>query len=157
MRTRIGMVVLSSLLAACASAVPAQAGEFHCGWGFVNPHYSTGLHLGFFSFGSHLGLGPGYPGLYPPYPSLHPYFYTPSCPQVAAPIRAIALIPSRPLQIHARGSERRVAQSDAATRGSSSTPVPGGYDSVFERVRKLYPRGLPPIEQVWTDGQTSEP
>jgi len=155
MRPRISIVGLLGLFTACGAAVAAQAGEFPCGWGLVNPYYSMGSPLGFFSFGSHLGLGPGYPGLYPPYPSLHPYFYAPSPPCLAAPHRAIVVIPSRSVQIDVSGSARRVAErntpasSPAGARTSDSTSI--------ERVRKLYPRGLPPIEQVWTNGQPSRP
>jgi len=154
MRPRISIVGLLGLFTACGAAVAAQAGEFPCGWGLVNPYYSMGSPLGFFSFGSHLGLGPGYPGLYPPFPSLLPYFYAPSRPCLATPHRTIVVIPSRPVPIRANGSEHRVVRSDMPAAGTQTT---GSYNSIIERARKLYPRGLPPIEQVWTDGQPSRP
>lgn len=145
---RIIPISLFSLIAVCGAAAPSQAGGFAYPWGLAPPHYGACLPFGFFFYGSHLGLGPGYPGLYA-YPGLYPYSCGRiiPCPRLSA--MTIVLSPHRRIRVYVKGTERQVVQSDEPVPAPSGSTGSTKYGSFVEHARKLYPNGLPPIESIW--------
>jgi hypothetical protein len=127
--------LMATLLAAAA---PAQAGWIHGRPVLGDPCRTGCLPLGFITGGSHLGLGPGYPGLYPPWPRLWPYNYVPGAPP---PPPTVVVIP---VTIPADVPDHGAARGDETVQAR-----PGfNYRETVERARRLYPRGIPPIEPL---------
>jgi hypothetical protein len=135
-----GLAARGFLMAALlAAAAPAQAGWIHGRPVLGHPCWMGYLPLGFIAGGSHLGLGPGYPGLYPPWPRLWPYGYVPAAPPPQPPTVVVI-----PVTIPADASDHRGARGD-----ETAQPLPGfNYRETVERARRLYPRGIPPIEPL---------
>jgi hypothetical protein len=130
------------MAALLVSAAPTQAGWIHGGPVFGNPSWGNYLPLGFLTGGSHLGLGPGYPGLYPPYPRLWPYGYAPAVSPPPQPPIVIVIPVTTPMN----GSDRRAGRGEEVRTIQPRPTVE--YRETVERARKLYPRGIPPIEPL---------
>lgn len=156
-RTLISALVLATI---CGAAVQAQACGFSCGWSFGVPCCVANLWPGFFLSGTHLGLGPGYPGLVPawsPYESFGKELSVIWPPSWAPPVTAVILhIPHYGVTVQASSPEDRRSQVEpsetknrweAAHGRESRRPVleldtdlehpsgPGGYSA------RLYYRG----------------
>jgi hypothetical protein len=110
------IIIVLALTVFSAAAAPAQAWP-HYQWGRGFYHRPACLPLGYFTFGSHLGLGPGYPGLYAPPPVLQPYGWAP----VASygwyhrrPVTTAVILPGNPARAHVDESPRAPEQAGTA-------------------------------------------
>ncbi len=134
------VVFLTAIIVAAGFPASALAGCWGAGWG----PYSC-LPPAFYGCIPHLGLGPGYPGLFPP---------TYLCPpdpgfRWAPPYQTIVVIPGPPVPIYA-SPEGPVVRNQTPEGNESTTISPANYSDEVERAHKLYPRGIPSIEYMWS-------
>jgi hypothetical protein len=111
------IIIVLGLTVFCAAAAPGQAHWTH-------HHRANGFYqrpaclpLGYFAFGSHLGLGPGYPGLYAPPPVLHPYGWAPVASYgwyYRRPVTTVVILPGHPARVHVDESQRTPEPAEAA-------------------------------------------
>jgi hypothetical protein len=129
------IAVVLALLALAGIATPVYAG---C-WGWI-PY---GSFLG----GQRLGLGPGYPGLFPP------VFSWPLAGYGWEPER-IVVPPSVPtIEVNVYPEIRVVAPEKPANPDNAQPQVVTKDEDEFVKARRLYPRGLPGVEYVWSPGR----
>jgi hypothetical protein len=137
----IGMFV------AVGFSAPAWAGCWSDTW---EPYVSC-VPPGFYGCVPHLGLGPGYPGLFPPAYSCPPGFGFPRTPP-----QIVVLIPGPPVPIYVNPEGTAARRQTPEHDGSETTSRKADYRDEIARARKLYPKGIPAIEYVWSPDRGGE-
>ncbi len=105
-----------------ASTVSAgECGILHCGFAF--PFGGGYFFPVFFSAGTHLGLGPGYPGIQPPLSAFNYYGFYPGRHRLPLRSPSITVYTIRPLyRFH--GSQRKIPSGPIAIHIAPDQPGP---------------------------------
>lgn len=137
---KLRLIVISGLIAMAVTAAPAAACGFHPGF----PYQPGCLCFGFVGVGTHLGLGPGYPGFYPPVYHALPFLGFPQTPRVTvhilrAPGYGAGAEPQRPGRIAEAGVSSPGRRSAAGAKDAQDSSGSAAYAARRYHRGRYYP------------------